>query len=501
MTTIDCSSERNEGASDDVPPYSFLFELRFFFGKGLTLGLSSLLNWGIPPLLAMAFAGHVHESGHLQSSLGYGRVWFNCTILMPTFGMMSYFNTVIPGCIGAKREDRIALYTHRSMVLVFMGMLPLYACQMFAGNIMQSLGAPPDNAVEVSAFCRLMLINAVLLIPSCHFESTIINLGFAKCAALNSFITGLVIDVACTYTFVFLLEWGVHGAALAQIVVQISRLFVWVIMLLFCGIFRKCIIPPRDSERLLPTKEIRIFVELAIPQILSFFAGWAIFEFQMIAVTNIRYIERAALAAGSVWVQIEQSLASAQDGWIRSTNMRTLNLLGKRDPGAGRAFLIFNVLSVGVVIISNVPFVVYQRQLCELVSNDIEVQNRMLQILWVLVTHTISRVAFINLIMLFVPLGRGMLGTWLTFVSFYLFATPVAVATALTDLVTTSVALKMVACVGATTLGQTFGGLWGFLWHWKLDWAEAGAIINERANTDREKQEQEKHLGTTLLAT
>ena len=64
----------------DEPPYSVRNELRYFFKKGLPLGLSATLEWGVPPLVAMVFAGHVDEnSDQLQTALGFGRVFYNCT--------------------------------------------------------------------------------------------------------------------------------------------------------------------------------------------------------------------------------------------------------------------------------------------------------------------------------------------------------------------------------------------------------------------------------------
>ena len=50
--------------------YSVKNEISFFFSKGLPLGLSALFEWGLPPWLAMIFAGHTEESAKLQSALG-----------------------------------------------------------------------------------------------------------------------------------------------------------------------------------------------------------------------------------------------------------------------------------------------------------------------------------------------------------------------------------------------------------------------------------------------
>ena len=43
---------------DEVLPYSCGNEFRFFFGKGVPMGLSAVMEWGAPPFIAMVFAGH-----------------------------------------------------------------------------------------------------------------------------------------------------------------------------------------------------------------------------------------------------------------------------------------------------------------------------------------------------------------------------------------------------------------------------------------------------------
>jgi len=165
--------------------------------------------------------------------------------------------------------------------------------------------------------------------------------------------------------------------------------------------------------------------------------------------------------------------------------MRTLNLLGKQDPGAAKAYTIFNILALLVVALTNVPFMLCQESIATFVSNDVAVQEWLYKLLWVLVVHTITRILFINSNRLFVPLGRGMLGTFVTFFSFYCISTPLTCTAALTNLWSSSVAFKMAACVGTTSLAQSIGLFIGFFWLWRLDWFEAGAVINRRANMDR----------------
>jgi Na+-driven multidrug efflux pump len=251
-------------------------------------------------------------------------------------------------------------------------------------------------------------------------------------------------------------------------------------------ILRKTFSASQGGELLFSKKEVYEFFRLGLPMILVFFSGWLIFEFQMMAITDIQGISKDALAAGAVWVQVESSLAAAQDGWIRSTSMRMLNLLGKQDRGASKAFMVLNTLSLAVVVLSNVPFMLLQKSVAQLLSNDAEVQRWLYKLLWVLVPHTVTRILSINFSVFYVPLGRGLFGSLQTFVSFYCIAAPIACIVALTNVVTTAELPKMVACVGLTTIAQFASACISGVWLWRLDWIEAGRIIKDRANMDRE---------------
>lgn len=151
-------------ASDVGPPYSPRNELHFFFSKGLPLCMSAMLEWGAPPLVAIFFAGATPRSEALQSALGYGRVYYNCTILMILIGCGAYCWSVIPGCIGAGRSDRIPAYFRRAVVLSYMVLAPCFLLQLVAEPVMVALSVPPAVAAEAAIYCRLMALTGALLV-------------------------------------------------------------------------------------------------------------------------------------------------------------------------------------------------------------------------------------------------------------------------------------------------------------------------------------------------
>ena len=318
-------------SSDDVVPepgYSPKNEIQYFVSKGIPLGLSALANWGIPPVFVQLMAGQTEDSAQLQAALGFGRVFYVCTTHMVLLGLMSYTFTMVPGCVGAGRLDRIAGYTQRSMLLCAVTMAPVLVLQLFAGSIMEALGVESLIAAQAAIYCRLMIVSSCLLILELHLQAVFISLGYARAAAFNSLLSGVAVDMLCAYWLIYRWGLGVRGAAYTQIGVKMSRIAVWLVLM--SAFQLKETIWINRTENLLVRSEIWIFVQQTAPRVMAHFSGWLVFELQLLALANIQGITPMAITAGAIWVQMESILASIQTGWCESTSIRTLTLLASR---------------------------------------------------------------------------------------------------------------------------------------------------------------------------
>ena len=362
------SDDTLDGSEQELP-YSLSNECRYFLSKGIPLGVSAAAEWGAPPLIGMMFAGHTPESATLQSAIGFGRLYFNVSILMIMLGLCSYLQSVIPGAIGAGRKDRIPMYLARSLALSMLCLLPSFLLSLCSDVVLQAVGVPPSIAAEVGVYTRLMLPNAVLILLDIHIETVFMNLGFAKCCSINSVLTGLGVDVAVTYLFVYRWRWGVRGVALAQLAVRLSRIVVFGVLIAWNGLGRtffgeaafrrtaaaraaagaagaptpplrcsverggeEAVAPPattkRRRERLCDPKEARIFASLGAPGIGSNLSGWLIFELQILALANI-HVRRS-------WSLPLSSRLADPPRLRRRTRSHTNRLRSRRPPPAAR---------------------------------------------------------------------------------------------------------------------------------------------------------------------
>lgn len=278
---------------------------------------------------------------------------------------------------------------------------------------------------------------------------------------------------------------GIFGAALAQITVKSCRLVVWLCVILYLGLFRTMFTSTR-KEALLSFKESKIFFSLATPAILNNFTGWMIFELQIVCLSNISGITRPMIAAGAIWVQCESTLAAVQTGWINSTSMRTLQLLGKQALHAKKSLMAQSLLSFGMIALLNIPLLLFSRGLSGVVSNDAQVQREFEKITYLLVSQSQSRILCCCLNSVFVPLDKGYLLLVSSFVVTYLISAPLGGITSLTTLVTSSTDVKIAACLGTTTLTQSLLGLGASFYLFRMDWEKAGRIISDRALSDKQ---------------
>ena len=518
------STETKKEKKKKEPPYSLRNEVSYFFSKGVPLGLSAFLEWGAPPIFSMVIAGHTEHSVHLQSSLGYARVFYNITSLMTMIAFCQYFITVLPGAIGAGRRDRVPTYLWRSVLICTLLALPIYALQFFSDPVLHAFGVTADIAHDVGRYTRLMIPASWMLMLEIHLESCFVNFGYAKSATFNSFVTGLGVDACCTWFFVYKWAWGIEGVALVQCAVKGARICVWFCLMCSFGLCedifgsrccccccggrsrsrrgrRRCLEadeaeldededteendqPPAES--LFSWKELRVFCGIVVPSCAAFFSGWFIFELQILALAHIAKIPPAALAAGAIWVQFESTFAAIQYGWLTVTRMRTLVLLGARDPDAPKSFTILCVCSFVFIAVQNVPMAIWSTGLGSLVSNNGDVRRWFDRIVWVLILHTQTRICSINSGTLFIPTGRAILKVLTNFVSFYLVACPISGVCALTDVCTTSIPVKMAFCLGASSIAQTCISVFNFCYLVRTDWGGMSDAVVARANTDRQ---------------
>ena len=128
--------------------------------------------------------------------------------------MASALETLCGQAFGAKKYDMLGIYVQRSFIVLFLCCFLLSPLYIFAAPILKLLGQPEDVA-ELSG------VVAIWLIPL-HFSFAFMFplQRFLQCQLKNGVIAwvsfvGLIVNVLTSWVFVYVLDFGVVGAAIA----------------------------------------------------------------------------------------------------------------------------------------------------------------------------------------------------------------------------------------------------------------------------------------------
>merc|ERR1712226_1448887 len=138
-----------------------------------------------------------------------------------------------------------------------------------------------------------------------------------------------------------------------------------------------------------------------------------------------------------------------------------------------------------MVLLCNVPLVLGSSWIAKFVSNDHAVQQWFSKVVWLLALHSQTRVTSINMSSLFIAFNKPILSNIITYGAFYILSAPLGGIVALTDIVTKSLLVKFVFCLGTTVMAQGYICILSAIFLCRFDWAKIAAEIAARANTDK----------------
>ncbi|XP_044478405.1 protein DETOXIFICATION 27-like [Mangifera indica] len=163
-------------------------------------------------IISQAFAGHLGEVELAALSIANTViVGFNFGLLL---GMASALETLCGQAFGAKRYHMLGIYMQRSWIVLFLFCFLLLPVYVFATPILKWLGQP-DDVAEMSGVVAVWLIplhfSFAFQFPVQRFlQSQLKN----QIIAWVSFV-GLLVNIFTSWLFVYALDLGVIGAAIA----------------------------------------------------------------------------------------------------------------------------------------------------------------------------------------------------------------------------------------------------------------------------------------------
>ena len=189
----------------------------------------TFFSYVIPSVLAFALSGvyTIVDGFFIGQSLGDMGLTA-ITLAYPVSALIGAIGTGI-GLAGAIRftildaqgeeEQTQECFSGTTVLMLLAGVLLTALLFGLAAPILRLLGAGGETLTLCVEYARVIALGAIFQLLATGFVPFIRNMGGAS-FAMVSMILGFVTNIALDYTFVWVLSWGMAGAALATIIGQ-----------------------------------------------------------------------------------------------------------------------------------------------------------------------------------------------------------------------------------------------------------------------------------------
>lgn len=335
-------------------------------------------------------------------------------------GLATSLDTLCAQAYGSHRKQLVGLHLQRMSVLLFVVTIPVGAVWIFSGPILAALVPEKELAYLAGDYLRILLLGT----PGYFlFEA-----GKRFTQAQGIFSASLWVLLICTpinillnYIFVFVLHWGLTGAALAVVV---SNSLLPVCLFLYVVFVRPSSLECWGGFSKQAFQNWGPMVKLAIPGVVMVEAEWLAFD---ILTFSSSYISTPALAAQSVVMTICVVMFHIPFSVSVAVSTRLGNLVGSGALTAAKlATKTYSIIFVVMGLIDAGIMVGLKDVLPRAFSSDPEVIRLAAGVMPVLAAFQLfdATTALVNGLLR--GLGRQTIGGYANLLVYYLVAVPLA---------------------------------------------------------------------------
>jgi len=264
--------------SSFVMATDLLHETKLVLERSALISCQMLSQLGTAVVVIM-FVGQLADSSLYIAGVGFARTFVNVTGTAMSWGFTTALFTLIPQSIGAGHPEHAAIHIQRAFYVVSVVATLLSLIQFFAGDIMVAMGQPTELRDIVNTYCRLLIpyIYAVAYASILQrlLQALDMNTLLTLCASLM-----LATCPLLCYFFMFVLDCGYYGAAIAQNLSMLVFILAMTVLLHRKGYAH--IFVPLPMHRVCTRKGITNYLALAVPGLFQNAFQWIIQEIAVI---------------------------------------------------------------------------------------------------------------------------------------------------------------------------------------------------------------------------
>ncbi|KAF1954699.1 MATE efflux family protein [Byssothecium circinans] len=392
-------------------------EARLLFKYSLPLIFTYLLQYNFS-LVTIFVAGHIGTDE--LGAVSLATMTAGITGFAIYEGLATSLDTLCAQAYGTGKKEQVGLHLQRMVLLMLLVTIPIGAIWLCSGWILAALVPETELAIMAGRYLRILL--------ACAPGYAVFEAGkrFTQAQGLFSaslwvLVLATPINVLLNYVFVFVLDWGLDGAALATVLSN-------TLLPIFLFGYVYFVVPSSlecwgGFTRSAFTNWAPM-VKLSIPGIVMVEAEWLAFD---ILTFSSSYISTAHLAAQSVVMTVSVSIFHVPFSTSIAVSTRLGNLIGAGSLSAARIASRTYVVVFLVIGLVDATFLVSTRHLLpKAFTEDPQVQQIVSSVMPILGLFQLSDAgtALANAILR--GLGRQKIGGYVNLGVYYGIAIPVA---------------------------------------------------------------------------
>ncbi|KAH7130531.1 mate-domain-containing protein [Dendryphion nanum] len=392
-------------------------EARLLFKYSVPLTLTYLLQYSFS-LVTIFVVGHIGTDE--LGAVSLATMTANITGYAVYEGLATSLDTLCSQAYGLGRKELVGLQLQRMVLLMLIVTIPVGAVWISSGWILAALVPERELAILAGSYLRILLASC----PGFFlFEA---GKRFTQAQGLfNASLFVLLIttplNIVFNYTFVFVLDWGLQGAALATVLSNtLLPILLWAYVYFVFPSSLECW---GGFTRAAFTNWGPMF-KLAIPGIVMVEAEWLAFD---ILTFSSSYLSTAHLAAQSVVMTICVVMYHIPFSVSIAVSTRLGNLIGAGSlPAARTATKTYIIIFATIGVVNALLIASLRNILPKAFSDDIEVVRIATRAMPVIAAFQFcdSSTALVNAILR--GLGGQTIGGYANLFVYYLIAVPLA---------------------------------------------------------------------------
>ncbi|KAF2714890.1 MATE efflux family protein [Pleomassaria siparia CBS 279.74] len=392
-------------------------EAKLLFKYSVPLSLTYFLQYCFS-LTTIFVVGHIGTDE--LGAVSLATMTANITGLAVYEGLATSLDTLCAQAYGSGKKEQVGLHLQRMILLMLLVTIPIGSIWIFSGPILSALVPERELAILAGRYLRILLAGA----PGyAIFEA---GKRFTQAqglfnASLFVLLITTPINIVLNYVFVFVLHWGLTGAACATVISNtLLPILLWVYVYFVFPASLECWggFTPDAFTHWGP------MVKLSIPGIIMVEAEWFAFD---ILTFSASYISTAHLAAQSVIMTTCVVMYHIPFSVSVAVSTRLGNLIGAGSIQAARIATRTYVVIFLIMGLLDATFITSMRNILpQAFSDDPEVISIAASVVPVLAVFQVfdATTALVNSVLR--GLGRQTIGGYVNLFVYYIVAVPLA---------------------------------------------------------------------------